>query len=1037
MKLCTNYGFSIRMITLILIFFLVYPLAWAQDTHLFERMTIEDGLSNNSINCILQTQDGFLWIATKDGLNRYDGQGFKVFKYDSADSISLPENYVMSLVESSNGVLWIGTWGGGLCKYDQIIEKFIPFRLADSKDDYIQCLFEDHDENIWFGTTEGGLFKLTPETGKIDNYFNSQGLNNKFPANNVTCITEDSSNQLWIGTWDAGLIHFNPVNGYYRQYLHDPQNINTIANNGVWHISNDANNCLILSTFTGIDRFNIHNGEIIHNPDIDDNYKGLLSTTIRQTITDKRGRIWIGSYDYYGLFLIDQDETGLIKNHRFINEDDNPHSISIDRIRWIYEDMKGNIWIGTENGLNKLPVHQPFRQFRHLPRRPNSLGGRVVSSICQQRENILWVGYGGGGFDKINLGENQIKHFKYDPAKINSLSDNDVTSIYKSTDGYLWICTMNGGLNRFDPVSGNFKTYFFNPDDPETIRSNWVLQVLETRDNLFLIGTNSGLDILDRETETFYPFVPEVKDGQKTLPGNISVNALLEDSHKNLWIGTWLDGVYCYNPSEKLLTQYIHHEDDPYSIGCNKITSIYEDSSGIWFGTHSGGLNKFDINTGEFQQYNTQNGLPNDVVFGILSDSKSNLWVSTMKGLTKFNPTTGTIRVYDHLDGLVHNQFNWRASFKDQDGRLYFGGINGFVSFHPDSIKVDTVPPMVAITSFKVFNRETALQQSIPATREIVLEHDQNFFSIEFTALDMAPNQKHKYAYMLEGIDPDWIYSGTRTVAFYTDIHHGSFHFLTKACNADDTWSEPVSLSISILPAWWNTWWMKLLGFLSIFGIGIIVTRIRFWHLLEIERIRLTIASDLHDEMGSNLSSISVDSQQLMNNKKGDRKGYELASDIYKTTNETIDSIRDIIWFINPKNDGGENMLFKMKEKAATLLPGLKWSFQVSDDLRFDSIKLEVRRNIFLIYKETLTNVVRHSSATKCSIKILRQTNLLQMSICDNGKGFNLSDKNKHGGLANIYHRAKKIHAHIELNSEKGSGTCLILELPLKTKSIR
>ncbi len=402
-----------------------------------------------------------------------------------------------------------------------------------------------------------------------------------------------------------------------------------------------------------------------------------------------------------------------------------------------------------------------------------------------------------------------------------------------------------------------------------------------------------------------------------------------------------------------------------------------------------------------------------------------------MNGLVRFNPSTGIIRVYDRLDGLVHNQFNWRASFTNQEGYMFFGGINGFVAFHPDSVKIDTSPPLVAITSFNVFNRKTALNQSLPANREVELKHDQNFFSIGFTALDMAPNEKHKYAYMLEGIDPDWVYSGTRTTAFYTDLRHGTFRFLFRACNADDVWSEPAPLSITILPAWWNKWWMKLFGLLAIFGVGILVTRIRFWHLLEIERIRLSIASDLHDEMGSNLSSISVDSQQLMRNKRIDNEGYELASDIYKTTNETIDSIRDIIWFINPKNDGGENTLFKMKEKAATLLAGRKWTFNVSDDLRLDTIKLEVRRNIFLIYKEILTNVVRHSNAVKCDISLKRQMNKLILSISDDGQGFSTSGEKKHGGLENIYYRAKKIHARIDLTSEKGKGTRMILELPV------
>jgi ligand-binding sensor domain-containing protein len=1008
--------------------------AFTQDNFLFERINIEDGLSNNSINGILQTIDGFLWIATKDGLNRFDGHEFKVFKNSSTDSTSLPENYVMSLLESHSGILYVGTWGGGLCKYDPINECFIQIRQKGYNDNFIQCLFEDHLHNIWFGTTEGGLFVLNPSNGAIANYSKNNTINH-IPSNNITSISEDNSCQIWFGTWDAGLIHFNPEKGGFQQLLHDPKNKNTISNNGVWNISNESGNGMILSTFSGIDQINPKTHAIIHNPGFNDTLTSLGPIAIRQTIRDKKGRLWIGSYDYYGLFLIASDESGVVENYRFTNEDYNNQSISIDRIRWIYEDKKSNIWIGTENGLNKLPVRQQFRQFRHLPVRTNSLGGKVVSSILQTKERMLWVGYGGDGFDRIDLQTDLIKHFTFEPTKKNTLSDNDVTYIYESKDGYLWICTMYGGLNQFDPVSEKFIHYSSSPVNSESISLNWVNQVMETSKGVFLVGTNSGLDVLNRGTGKFSRFLPALKEGQKSLPPTISVNALLEDSHQNIWIGTWLDGVYYYNYSERTLTHYLQNKNDPNSISSNKITCIYEDiNQDVWFGTHSGGLNKFDSKTGGFKSYTTENGLPNDVVFGIQEDSKANLWISTMKGLVKFNPSEGLIRVYDHYDGLVNNQFNWRACCQNNDGLMYFGGIDGFVSFHPDSIKIDTVAPQVAITSFNIFYRKTALYKSFPASKIIELNHSQNFFSIGFTALDMAPNQKHSYAYKLEGIDPDWVYCGTRTSSFYTDLRHGSFNFQIKASNSDNVWSKPVSLSITILPAWWNTLFIKILGLLTIFGIGILVTRIRFWHLLDIERIRLNIASDLHDEMGSNLSSISVDSQQLMRTKGIDNKSYELASDIYKTTNETIDSIRDIIWFINPKNDGGENTIFKMKEKAASLLVGINWSFEVSDDFQFGIIKLETRRNIFLIYKEALTNIARHSKATSCSIELYKQQNRMCLKICDNGKGFDLTETPKHDGLENIYYRAKKIHAQLDLSSEKDRGTCLILQFSIKDK---
>lgn len=1004
----------------------------AQDNYLFERIFINEGLSNNSINAVLQTRDGFLWIATKDGLNRYDGQNFKVFKKIFADSTSLPENYVMSLLECSNGILWVGTWGGGLQKFDRISESFIPCRLPGSKDGFIQCIYEDRYHNIWFGTTEGGLFRLFPEEGRIETYSGSLAGGEEFPSRNITSITEGPDHSLWVGTWDAGLIQLDISKGTFRQFVHDPGDTCSIADNGVWDIRVEPGHKLLLSTFSGLDRFDLSTGRASHGPGIEKRYADPLSSAIRQTLTDSKGRLWIGTYNYEGLFLVSRDDRGVPVNTRYIREDDNDNSISIDRVRCIYEDMKGNIWIGTENGLNKMSARKSFRQYRNQPLRPNSLGGHVVSSLLKGSDHCLWVGYGGGGFDRIDPVTGRMTHYRHDPSNPNSLSDNDVISLYESAGGYLWIATMHGGLNRFDPVTEEFRHYRADPGDAGAIRSDWVLQVMETSDGLFMVGTNSGLDIYDRNSEIFSRYEPEISEGVPSLPEESSVNVLFEDSRKRIWIGTWLDGAFCYDPQHRKLEQYIPEDRDPYSISSDKISVIFEDRNGIWIGTHSGGLNRLDIENGRFYHYSTQSGLPNDVVFGIQGNHGTNLWVSTMKGLVRMDIETGSIRVYDELDGLVDNQFNWRASYKDGQGRVYFGGINGFVAFHPDSISVDTVPPLMAITYLNVFNRETNEQESLPCTREIVLEHDQNFFSIDFTALDMSPGQKHQYAYMLEGIDHDWVYSGTRNTAFYTDLRHGSFQFLARASNADHTWSEPVELSITVLPAWWNTTWIRIAGLFAIFGIGILVARLRFWHLLEIERIRLNIASDLHDEMGSNLSSISVDSQQLMQHYMKDRRAYQLSTDIYRTTNETIDSIRDIIWFINPKNDGGENMLFKMREKASIMLAGMKWTFHVSEGLNMDAVKLGVRRNIFLIYKETINNILRHADAKSCMIHLIRNASSLEMKICDDGKGFNMEKERYSGGLANLHYRAKKIGAHIEITSEMGQGTCVVLKLPIK-----
>ena len=1005
----------------------------------FERLTIEDGLSNNSINCILQTSDGFLWIATKDGLNRYDGQFFKVFKNLPLVSTSLPENYVMSLLETRDGTLWVGTWGGGLCKYNAMYETFTRSDSPSPNDDYIQCLFEDSKDNLWYGTTSGGLNLLNRKTYNVLSYNRSPNIRKKFPADNITYITEDEKGFLWIGTWDDGLIQFNPRTETFKQFTHDPANANSIASNGVWHILNDGNKNLWLSTFSGIDLFDLTTHKIIHQPRFSADGKIFLTATIRQIMEDHSGKLWIGTYDYGGLFYFYRNEP--TKHHddnvlsSFLNEEDNPKSLSSNRIRWMYEDRNLNIWIGTEDGLNKLPATKPFVQYRRFPLRKSSLGGKVVSSLFEGSNKTLWVGFGGGGFDKIDLKTGIISHFNDYTVQDHSLSNYDVITICEDKNEIIWIGTKDGGLNRFNQKTGIFKHYLHDAKNPNSILSNWVQQILETRNGLFLVGTNDGLQIFDRKTETFTPFNPTIKNNAGSFPQPISVNALFEDGEENLWIGTWLDGLFRYSPKEQKLYHYIPDAKNSFSLSSSKVTTIFEDTKGlIWIGTHSGGLDKFDKETEKFYHYSTHNGLPNDVVFGVLEDKYANLWVSTLNGLAKFSPSNNTFRVYDVFDGLVHNQFNWHASFKNKSGEMYFGGINGFVSFYPDLINVDTTRPPVAFTSFRVFDKEAVLPKALASTKEITLNHDQNFISIEFAALDFVPNQKHSFAYMLKGVDPGWVNAGSRTTAFYTDLRQGKYIFFVKASNADHMWSNPISISIIVLPAWWTTWWFRLLVVIAAILLGIFIYEYRVDQLLKIERIRYDIASDLHDEIGSNLSSISVDGQMLLRSNSLNNIERELSSDISKTAMETIDAMRDIIWFINPKNDAGEDIIFKMKETAAKLLIGIEWTFNFSPAIRLDLFSLEVRRNIFLIYKEVLTNVIRHSAAGKCTIDLLKEPNRLEIIIQDDGKGFDLQSTKRNYGLLSIRKRAENIKAELNVTSELGKGTRVILKVQTRKK---
>lgn len=997
----------------------------------FVRYNINNGLSNNSINCILQTSDNFLWVATKDGLNRFDGQFFKIFKFDASDSLSLPENYVMSLLESSDSTFYIGTWGRGLCIFDPKKESFKSIDPIGSENNYIQALFEDSKNNIWYGTTTKGLSKFEPKTGKITTY--SKSLNS-FPSNNITYLLEDKNNILWVGTWDNGLVEFNPkTEKVVNHYIHNNQDETSISDNGVWYLYTDADEYILLSTFKGVDKFDFKTKKSTRLTEELPELNSIKNSTIRLAFKDKKDRLWIGTYDYVGLFLIEETHSEQ-RYLYFRNEEDDINSLSSSRIRWVYKDRKGNFWVGTEDGLNKLPFKNNFIQYRHLPIRKTSINGRVVSSIFQGKDGTLWVGYGGSGFDKIDLASNNKIHYLNNSSN-NSLSNNDVITIYEDRFGIVWIGTMDGGLNRFDKRSNRFTRYLYDKNKKFGIASNWVQQVLETKKGELLVGTNEGLQIFDRGKELFYAFAPSLSDSFVIMPQYVSVNSLFEDSEGNLWIGTWLDGLFRFNPKTKRYSHFFPDIKNNYSVSSSKITAINEDHLGnIWIATHSGGVNKYDKEKNKFYHFTTKNGLPNDVTFGIQEDQKGFIWISTMKGLARFNPVTENFRVFDVNDGLIDDQFNWRASFVGNDGSFYFGGINGFIKFLPDEIKFDSIPPPIAFTSFKIFNREVSLPQSLNATKKIELNYDQNFFSFEFSALDLEPNYKHSFKFMLEGIDPDWVDANGRPEAFYTDIKPGEYKFLVKAANADNIWSNPISMAIVIYPAWWNTWWFRSILFIVVALIAYIIYRAHLKQLLEIERIRLSIASDLHDEIGSNLSSISVDSQLLIGSNTLNENEKELSQFISQTAKETIEAMRDIIWFINPRRDFNISTIFKMKDTASKLLAGISWKFQIDGEIKIDSYNLEVKRNIFLIYKEALNNVVRHSSAKNCDIIVKGIHSTFYMIIKDDGIGFKNESIIENNGLKNMRRRAEKIGAFLKIDSKKDSGTEIIFTYENKKK---
>jgi signal transduction histidine kinase/ligand-binding sensor domain-containing protein/CheY-like chemotaxis protein len=794
----------------------------------FENISLEHGLSQSVINAMLQDNKGFLWFATQDGLNRYDGYEFRIFENDPENPSSLSHNWVTALLEDQTGKLWIGTNGGGLNRYDRDLEQFIryPFDSAGSDDtgyNIVQAIHEDSEGKLWIGTFSGGLNKLDRETKTFTQYLNDPEKPNSLSDNNVTSILETRSGVLWIGTSSGDFLRFDRQTEEFEILLEVP------------------------------------------DPDDDDGF-GVI-----ELFEDQFGDVWIGTYGG-GLYRFDP------RSERFTlyqNEPDNASSISDDTIPAVLETRLGELWIGTDGGGVNLfdRSTQQFIHYRHDPNNPDSLSGDQIFSLLEDDAGILWVGSFGDGLNKYDPTRAKFRLFQSDPDDPNSLNDSAIWTILEDDEGILWVGTNSGGLNRFNPVTGTWRHFVHDPEDPNSISINSVIKLYQDQKGVLWVGTiGGGLNRFDRDTEQFTTFqvldsvfaITEdasgtlwfgglggigklnSKTGESTVyepdlgsPNTLNSTAavsLYTDTHGTLWIGTVNGGLDAFDPESERFTHHIHDPENVNSLSNNIVLYVHEDQQGaLWIAT-LGGLNRFDRTTGKFTHYREKDGLVNESIYGILEDDQNNLWLSTNSGISKFDPVTETFKNYDVGDGLQSNEFNQNAFHKGPSGQMFFGGVNGLNAFYPEEVTDNPYNPPIVITDFKLFNEavevgpDSALQKSISETEAIKLSYQDDFFSFEFASLHYSAPQENQYAYWMEGLDKDWNFVGSRRFAGYTSVPPGDYTFRVRGSNSDGVWNEiGTAIRITITPPFWQTLWFRILLLVIVVGgtLGVFNLRVR------------------------------------------------------------------------------------------------------------------------------------------------------------------------------------------------------------------
>ena len=798
-----------------LIYILYFSQVFCQSEIKFSRLSLEHGLSQNCGRCILQDKEGFLWIGTEDGLNKFNGYEFTVYQKVQRDSQSLCNNFINTIFESNDGIIWVGT-NDGLAQYNKLTDKFTiyknePNNSKSISNNAINSINEDKAGNLWIGTNNG-LVKFDKKTQTFSSYFNSAIESGKLSENIVNVIFEAQDEILWLGT-NNGLNKFDRKTEKLTVYKNEPTDINSISSNVIRSIYEDSEGYLWLGTFGGgINKFDRKSNTFVAFKNAPENPQSISNNNVYSIAEDNQNKLLFATD--LGLNIFNKSTNSFVS---YQYQPFNNQSISRNEIMSVYKDKVGRIWVGTwGGGINLLNDKSKFKNFNNNLQHSKALSSNRIRSILQDKNGYIWIGTD-EGINKYDKKTNTFISYKNEPTKTNSLSSNKITPLYEDKSGVLWIGSFDG-LNKM-LKEGDFVTYKNNKEDLYSLAFNKVRCIHEDSQGNFWIGTwggRGGLNLLNRETGKFTIYKHNSNDNQSL--SNDEIFFIYEDRKERLWIGTWGGGLNLFDRKTGKFKAYKNNPNDSTSISTDYLRSIYEDSKGrIWLGTH------FGLNLVVFK--NETQSFPYN---------KGNLWMSTNKGICRFTPPSNgekpKIRNYDVSDGLLSNEFNGNAFCKDKDGMMYFGGINGFNTFYPDSLIDNTFLPPVFITKFQIFNKSVEvspnsttnnsellkngdsyfLAQTINFTKQITLSYKENMFSFEFSSLDYSRPEKNQYAYKMEGFDSDWNYIGSRRFALYTNLPSGTYVFRIKATNSDGVWNENgTSIKLVITPPWWKTWWFS------------------------------------------------------------------------------------------------------------------------------------------------------------------------------------------------------------------------------------
>lgn len=1016
-----------------------------------DHISLEEGLSQGQVQCLLQDSRGYAWFGTQHGLNRYDGYEIKHFYQNPFDSTTLSSDDIFCLYEDSQQQLWVGT-KNGLNRYGPVNESFVQYNLQNEKkplqNQQITGIAEDRWHTYWVSTTQG-VWRLIPQQNTFQfvhfeyDSTNTQSLSHSVARN----IVADSQKNIWVGTTDGlnQVIVENPDQKPENQHI----------------IFKDITN-----TLPKRENFDFF--------------------PIIRLYADQFDRLWFSSGPCLYVYDLKKQKFQALSSY-LAEPDYQIASLLVDRL--------GDLWLGTiDDGLfqYKLDTNLHLSLIEHIQENLSVKKGLKSNSILslyesqEPNEDIVWIGTREGGVHVYSRSKNSFRQWDQLLARENNAAANATFSLCTDSYGYLWVGTLHG-LFQIERCTGKYKKFLMDPTDPS---KNAHQAIFEDSEKNLWVGSNMGLFRFDRAKNTFHSvLLPAVKGMQ---PG---ISRIYEDSKKNLWIATfqyllkihledgtremlsriqseentwqlppagaieedrkgniWIgtsEGLILYRPNTGEFSRFYSNPHDPKSLMDNAILDIHCSPDGqVWL-CSTKGLSKLIWENGKvtFEHYTEKNGLANSFVYGALSDQRKRLWISTNAGISCFNPKTKIFRNYGSNDGLANREFNSGAFHKSKDGEFFFGGMSVLVSFNPNQMTENQHLPKTVITSFQKMERPLPFDSLLAADGKIRLKYNDELFGFNLAALDFTNPDKNEFAYKLEGLQDKWVYTGTQRYISFTHLRPGDYTLRVKSANNQGIWNDDAVLTVPIFitPPFWQTWWFISLA--TLFTGMVVISGYRYrvrskiHRALELERVKLEenervrklAAQDLHDEFGNTLTRISL-LTELIKTKTSivDEDVNKLLTKISDNTSRMYQGTKDFIWSINPDNDSFHEVAIRLKDFGDDVFDKTGITFQVSgigEALKTVRLPMGTSRHIVLLFKEAMSNTLKHAHATDVCLRFSVENGHAKIEWRDNGSGFD-PEKTKNGnGLPNMHSRAKRINAQVLIQSEPNEGTRVILEV--------